>query len=273
MAIDLDTIPAITRAQQIKLGRQFSSNDTLAQANQTLNALESYGDLLVPDGFIAADTARLTDARDMLITAGVGRETARAGKKVTNGLYTEAMAEGKILRRRGRAVLENVEGALQESAAPDAQEAVQKIKATLLGTQAAGADAEALATQLDQLAATLKAPGIKAEAAKRGGAQAAADLLAGSAKLRASDEQSAVPAGTPAHTQLLDHLDGIIVGLVRRARKAARSAAARLGNPAIAAAFELDKLYAGPAKKNDKPAPKSPADGPNAPLPPVAPPA
>ena len=54
----------------------------------------------------------------------------------------------------------------------------------------------------------------------------------------------------------LDQLDGIIVGLARRARSAAHSTAARLGKPAIAIAFELEKLYAGASKKPEKAAPK-----------------
>lgn len=255
MAIDLDSIPAATRAQQIKLGRQYGSTDTLAQANQTLNALDVHGDAVATDGFIAEDTARLTDARDMLVAAGVGREVRRTAKKSTNALYTEAIAQGKKLRRQGRAILENVEGALAESAEPEGP-AVQRIKATLQSTHAAGDDAEALAQQLDLLVSTILFEGVKAEAGKRGGPEVVTALTAGAAKLRAADEQVATPAGTPAETQLLDHLDGIIIGLVRRARKAARSAGARLGNPAIAAAFELDKLYASSGTKATKAAPK-----------------
>jgi hypothetical protein len=256
MSLDLDSIPAATRAKQIKLGRQFSSPDTLAQANHTLNALGSYGDAVAADGFIADDTARLTDARDLLIAAGVGREAARTGKKVTNKQRAEAVAEGKKLRRRGRAILENVEAALMESPDPAAADAVPSIKATLESTHTAGTDAEKLATQLDQLVATLKLPGVKNEAAKRGGAEAVTDLTAGAAALRETDEEGALPAGTPAETERLDHLDGIIVGLTRRARNAARSTAARLGKPAIAAAFELDKLYPPAGKKAEKAAPK-----------------
>src|SRR5829696_4294737 len=107
MTIDLNSIPAATREQQIKLGRQYGSTDTLAQANQTLSALLKYGAQVAAEGFIAEDGARLTDARDMLLAAGVGRETARGGKKVTNQAYTDALASGKKKRERGRTVLEN----------------------------------------------------------------------------------------------------------------------------------------------------------------------
>jgi hypothetical protein len=43
----------------------------------------------------------------------------------------------------------------------------------------------------------------------------------------------------------IDLLDGIVVELVRDARRAARSAARAQGQPEVAAAFELVKLYGG----------------------------
>ena len=72
-------------------------------------------------------------------------------------------------------------------------------------------------------------------------------------RLRASVAARAGSPGTPAETEQLDLLDGIIVALVRGARKAARAAAKRLGTPALTADFELTKLY-GP-KTAAKPAP------------------
>src|SRR5262245_1944471 len=155
MAIDLNSIPPTTRQKQIELGRQYGSNDTLAQANQTLNALGTYANALAHHGFIAADGARLADARAMLIEAGGGRETARGGKKSTNQAYADAMADSKAKRVRARTVLENTGAALEESADSAAPDAVREIEATLRQTQTAGDDAEALASQLDQLAATL----------------------------------------------------------------------------------------------------------------------
>jgi hypothetical protein len=52
-------------------------------------------------------------------------------------------------------------------------------------------------------------------------------------------------AGTTADTQRPDWLDGLIVQRVRRARRAARSAGRENADPALAAAFELSKLYRG----------------------------
>jgi hypothetical protein len=243
MSIDLNSIPAATRDQQIKLGRQYSSTDTLAQANQTLSALGSYANEVATEGFIAEDGARLSEARDMLLAAGVGRETARGDKKVTNQAYVDALADGKKKRLRGRTVLENTMAALSESSDPSAPDAARAILGTLLQTQTADDDAEKLSGQLAQINATLGLAFVRDEAAKRGGAKAIEDLTSSAATLRAVAQQGATVAGTPAATQLLDHIDGIIIGLCRRARKAARSAAKQHGNPAIATVFELNKLY------------------------------
>jgi hypothetical protein len=243
MTFDLSTIPAATREEQIRIGRQYSSRDTLDQANQTLGALDTYDKALAAEGFIPADGTRLAAARDLLAEAGVDREAVRGSKKATSRAYGDAMKEGKAKRLRARTILENTRAALLEGGAPGAPEAAREVDATLRQTQTAGDDAEALARQLDQLAQTLSASGVRAEAKSRGGAQALADLGASASALRAAAQQGATVQGTPAETQRLDHLDGIIVGLVRRARKAARSAAQQLGDPAIATAFELTKLY------------------------------
>jgi hypothetical protein len=83
VALDLEAFPAAVRATQIRLGEQFGSQDTLDQANQTLTGYAAYGAALAGAGFVAPDAERLTEARDLLMDAGVGRETARGQKKVT----------------------------------------------------------------------------------------------------------------------------------------------------------------------------------------------
>ena len=70
----------------------------------------------------------------------------------------------------------------------------------------------------------------------------------------------------PEATQRLDHIDGIIIDICRRARDAAEAASKDLGDPAILKAFKLDKLYAsrsGGAKK-DAAAPGTTAPSPAA---------
>lgn len=59
------------------------------------------------------------------------------------------------------------------------------------------------------------------------------------------------PHGTPAETELLDSIDGLIVELCRLARKAGRALARETSQPAIAKEFELDALYRSTGRKKE----------------------
>ena len=249
MALDLDAFPAKVRLKQINLGRGFGSEDTLAQANQTLLAHGKYAAAVAADGFVAADATRLAEARDGLIDAGVGREAARGDKKTTGKTYVAAMNAGQTARLSARSILEAARDDLEEAG----DEATADKVTTLLATTKASPDlAEPMAAQLDLLRAKLEDAAVKAKSDGRGGVEAAAKLLAAAAALRTADGNSTGGPGTPAETQKLDQLDGIIIGLVRKARKAGIAAGKRLGDPALAAAFKLDKLYAGRGGKGDE---------------------
>jgi hypothetical protein len=80
-------------------------------------------------------------------------------------------------------------------------------------------------------------------AGERGGEDAITILDLVTRGRRAADQSHTAGRGTPAETQRLDQIDGIIVRLSRRARKTAVAAARALGNPALAHAFRLDQLY------------------------------
>jgi len=243
MAIDLNAFPAALRLKQIKLGEQFGSKDTLDQANQTLAALARHAAALAGQGFIDAGTEGLTDARDLLVDAGVGREAAKGQKKITSQGYVDALSAGQAVRMKARSILGNVQDDLEESVAPEAPDAARAVAIALKQTIVARDDAEGLAKQLDRLAETLALAAVSPVAQARGGA-AALDALDNAAKsLRKADQDDAGVRGTPAETQRLDQIDGIIVHLTRRARKAALAAAKELGTPALAAEFKLDKLY------------------------------
>jgi hypothetical protein len=261
MSLNLATLSPKTRASYILIGRQFGSPDTLAQANQTLQGLSAHGVELVQHGFAQEDAERLHDARDALSAATVGRSEARGEKKVTNATYVAEMKAGKVTRGSARSVLTSARRALDEQGGADAEDAVKLIDATLAQTKTAGDEAGKLAEQHDMLRGTLASPAVAAAAEKRGGPQAVTNLEAGAAKLRAAAAGRAGAMGTPIKTEELDLLDGLIVTLARHARKAARSAATWLGKPALAADFELTKLYdtrsAAPAK-----APAAPAAAP-----------
>ncbi|MBK9262007.1 MAG: hypothetical protein IPM54_19660 [Polyangiaceae bacterium] len=63
MALDLKALAPEARAAFIKDGEQFGSADTLAQANQTLNAYAAHGAKLVDYGFGSADAAEVRCAQ------------------------------------------------------------------------------------------------------------------------------------------------------------------------------------------------------------------
>ena len=240
MPLDLDAIAPAARAKQIKLGQGFSSQDTLDQANQTLAALVEHGATLALYGFVARDTQQLTDARDLLVAAGVGREAARGKNKVMSQTLVDAIKNGQSSRLRARAILVSVQEDLEDLGVVDAE---RTVKTALQQTASAADTAEGLATQLEILRQTLTHPDITGAANERNGQDAVTALQGAGTGLRAADQNRAGVRGTPAETQRLDQIDGIIVRLSRRARKAAVVAGRDLGNPALAHAFRLDRLY------------------------------
>jgi hypothetical protein len=252
MTLNLDTIPAALREKQIRIGRGFPSSNTLEQADETLRALGLLGSYLAPEGFTAGDGERLAAARDLLIAAGVTREAARGSRKSTRKAVTTSLRDAKGKRLRARTILENTQSELEQRSEPAAAEAVRLIEGVLAQTQSAGADPESLATQLDVLQKALGHAVVRQEAESRGGVQAMEELTATAEALRGATRNNTKRRGTTAETERLDQIDGIIVGLVRRARKAARSAARQMGQPAIAKAFELDLLYGGAGGGKDE---------------------
>jgi hypothetical protein len=239
MAIDLSTIPEPLRKKLIKLGEQYGSQDTLDQANQTLGAYAKHAKAL--PGFTAKDAKRLEEARDALLAAGVGRDAVKGTKKATGKAYVEAVRQAQAARLSARALLASAHEDLEESSAPGAREAEGKASSALALTRVGPTKAEPLAQQLAQLVAAFKDPGVAA--ACEGAAEAIGALEAATQTLRQADQTDVARQGTPAETETLDLLDGVIVRLTRRARRAAGAAARLGGNPALAQAFQLDKLY------------------------------
>lgn len=243
MSLDLSNLSPSARTSYLVLGKQYSSGDTLAQANLTLQGLAAHAQELVPHGFAPEDATRLQDARDAISAATVDRIAAQGGKKVTNATYVRAMAAGKMSRSSALSVLHGARSTLNDQSDPASMGAVKLIDATLSQTRAAGADAEKLAAQLDTLRAVFNDPAVTAASATRGGPATVTDLEAKAITLRSASVARSGSAGTPKETEELDVLDGLIVTLARQARRAARAASKRLGKPAIAAAFELTRLY------------------------------
>jgi hypothetical protein len=260
MALNLEAMLGEVRKEHVNQGRAFGSPDTLAQAEATLEGCALHGALLAEHGFGPEDVEDLTEARDLLIAAGVERETKRTGNKTTTKAFLAAMKKGKWERRRGRTVLSRSATKLRQNGTQAGLDAAKSVAALLERTARSGASAEKLATQLDQLGAELAKAPVAAVAATRGGPRAIEELAKAATELRRPGLKTATK-GTVAETEYLDLLDGIIVSLVRDAREAARSAAGEHGRPALAKAFELTKLYRNAAAAA---APQAPEPAPTA---------
>lgn len=239
MSIDLTTMAPKARAEYLRIGRQYGSTDTLHQANKTLGACKKYGEQIKHHGFGARDEKRLEQARDELIERGIGRTEQTAERKATTKAFGAAQEQGKLARETARAVLEAV---VNEIAETGDEKIAERVEAALDVTRLTQSDAEKLATQLDVLRGVMVLEQVAQAAKDRGGPESEDELKSAAKALREAAKERAL-TGTAGATETIDIVDGIIVKLARSARKAARAAARKLKQPAIAAAFELTHLY------------------------------
>lgn len=243
MPFDEATISGSARAVYIELGKHWSSQQVLAQANMHVGALKEHGAALVAHGFGAGDAGQLEDARDALRAAEAVRTRARGDRTAGSQAHRDALRAGGHERRSARTILGNAARALREDGSDAALEAARDIEGMLAQTaRSPGRDGETMAMQLDVLRSKLGDPAVAAAAATRGGPQAVARLGAAIGKLRESTPKI-IGRGTPEETELLHVLRGLVVTLTRSARKAAAEAADELGTPALLEAFELRGLY------------------------------
>jgi len=248
MTLDLSSLSPQARLQCIRIGRRWSSEDTIAQADDVLKALEVHGATLANHGFSAEDAQRLAAVRNALDAKVHGSSgDGDVPPKVTSAAYLEAMREGKRVRKLARTVLASVEGIFAERRGTTAESALHRLITVLGETQSSGADDEALVHQLELLQGALRDPDVGAEAVSRGGLLALREIESALAKLRAIAEPSPAASEELSAADECNLLDGIIVFLVRAARRAARIAATWTGNPELAQAFELTKLHASAA--------------------------
>jgi hypothetical protein len=256
MPFDPKTLSPISRASYIKLGKQYGSSDTSAQADFTLLALKAHGPKLT--AFSVDDGARLKEVRALLSDAINARSSAQGTSKVTNKAYLDALVAGKIAWLTGRTTLQNSRSDLLESNEPESAEALRALDAVLAQTHTAEKDAEKLANQLGTILWILdhtekipNSPLVAKVTIARGGAEAVVVLTRQIALLRDIAKQVAAP-GTPTETEEMDLLDGIIVTLARKARKAAREADKKLGTKSLGKEFALKHLYRSTGKKKPK---------------------
>ena len=241
----LDDIAPEARARYVEIGRQFGCADSLAQAEMTLQAIEVFGQQIAGHGFIELDAARLDEAHRALSKEAGASAQMRSRRKETSRGYIQAIRAGKSARQRARSILYIIAQRLAYSGDLIAAEAARAVAATLQQTESSRGDPIRLAAQLDQLRATISIPRVDKEAERRGGPQTADELRAAADRLRAIAEAQAPDAAPPSTdaTANADLLCGVIVELVRDARRAARSAAREHNTPDIASAFSLTRLY------------------------------
>lgn len=242
MTFDPNTISSEAKSAFVALGKYFSSNDTLTQAQLTSNAYAQHGPALEAHGYSPEDAADLKDYMGALIAATVGRQDARADKKQHSAAYSDSFQRGKKLRMRTMAIARNIKGALLKMEGSEEKAAVLAIQSVLDLCSESPVDGATLANQLEQFIPLFKNAAIANAALKRGGAGVLAELEISAPGLRAASHANITAKGTPAQTELMDLLDGLIVENCRAARRAARSASRELGESAIAKTFALSAL-------------------------------
>jgi hypothetical protein len=237
MALDLTTLTPQEWSTYLRIGRQYSKAPL--QANATLEALDTHAAGLVDHGFTAEEAQALVDARDLRITAGVGRTEKLGEKTLSSKTYAAAVDEGKSTRLQARSVVSSTLVVLRKQGEEDAARALDVV---LGQTRVAPKDPEKLAIQLDLLAAALADPKA-AKAAKARGGPAAKVRLANAAPALRDAQKERQGKGTPYTTEQIHVINGIIVTLARQANAAARAAARALKKPTLAKAFALAQLY------------------------------
>jgi hypothetical protein len=259
MTLDIASLAPRARERYLAIGRRYGSEDVLAQAHKTLLAHDKYGHLLVAYGFGLRDAERLALGRDRLHVSLVGRSHASTDRRILRGSHADARRRARDERICVRSVLELVLDTLYEI---DQHEVAGRVVGALDETEAQPRKDQKLLEQFDTLEEVLVDPAVVAAMADRGGPDILLRLQQARTDLNGTTRQA---AGKPEVSAVIDErdiLDGIIVSLARAARKAARTAARHLGQPAIATEFKLTHLRSRPASNTN---PDTPSDSPAAP--------
>jgi hypothetical protein len=264
MAVDLESLAPRARERYLALGPRYPATAVLEQANATMLGLEHHGPALLLHGFGLADARRLRNVRDALLAYLTTRTQARAGRAASRSNHASARRNARQERRCARAVLELAVGDLLEAGAD-----AWLVPHTALQQTRRLASNDALPVQMDTLYQALSHAAVAPVVAERGGAEIAQRLSDAREELLACNFENAAHPEVAATAENRNILCGIAITLVRSANAAARVAARRLGQPAIAVAFRLvhleppRKKRAAAAPPAEKPAP--PAGEPTAP--------
>lgn len=233
--VDVSTLPPESREVYLDLGRRVTTPNALAQANKTIRAFVRFGAEVTLHGYGPDDDSHLSDARDTLIQRFTDGSDAKGASKLATGTYHEARRDAKDERESVRALLTSCVSRLRDSG----NLADAKRLQVLLDQTSSAPNDTALLDHMKRLHAVLSEPVLEPLIINRGGP----DMLVRIDRSR-NFLLSAIRerGGHPEVTALSDErdiLDGIIVTLTRNAARAARVAARRLGQPAIAQEFKL----------------------------------
>lgn len=246
-----ENLPSGLRAKFIETGRDFGSDRTYAQAQETLKNARENEAALRQVGFGSPQIDRLQTAADAQKELGADRDLARTGEGIATRERNDAEKEGKHARTVATVALTTASGELQFASEIDAAREVDQVLHQV--SVGSGSHLPTLSSHLGMLAGVLAVAPVAAVLADIGGPEAAKQVTEAKAKVDDAIRRGKSNAShTPEQTEQLDLLDGIVVDLVRKARKAARAASKKLGRPALAKLFELDLLYGRPKAKKEE---------------------
>lgn len=240
LVFDPDNLPPKLRLQYEELGAKFNEYDVRLQMQKIFAGLNAHPGALEIGGFSAQHVALSQSAFEQHTAAITTRESARIDSKTTSAVYLLAIDEAKGARL---VVIPLLSAAAETLKLFGQDERVVRINIVLDQARSAGWDLDKLDNQLKSFDLLLQDNVIEEAAGFRQTENARREISeALEAIERVRSGRAGVP-GTPAETARLNVLDGFLVSMARLARKAARAAARKGRNPAIANAFELDELY------------------------------
>lgn len=251
LASDLQVITPRAAAYYIKQGKQFGSQMVINQGNQTLNGLAVHREVLAECGFSGKDEVRLREGVEMLDGLLGDRGGEKGRRKGLTKREGRLVGEAKQSVAKGLVVVEGVISDLRNDDSKEAEQAQGDLEVMREAIQRGAKNEDTLPGAMRDLHKALSHPKAVALADDRGGVALREVLLVQADGLKKIQEARALRPGTPEHTARLDLLDGIVLELVRRARKSAKAAARAKGQPVIERAFLLDQLYSSDSQHDD----------------------
>lgn len=231
------------RLEAIDIGAQFNKTEVLDQITSTRAAFAKTGGELAQHGYTAADDAELGEVEVSARGATEDRTGAHLTTRGGRDAYRRVVTKAKGDVKNGTSVLRNLASAVARKPDADNPTAGSQIGTSLALAGPVGRSSKKISDQVDILLNAFKDDAIAKAGKDRGIAEAKARLEKARAALDAGRPVHLAPNGTPVETQAQNLIEGLAVHYLREARKAARAAADRLGDPALAKAYELSALY------------------------------